>query len=378
MEKMKIIYIDPQSMRNLSIYDYGVLSEIQGDVTYICSKYYDHLLLPKHIQQKKYFSYNQCNSNVTKLLSYFWSSFMIFFYILFHRPDIIHVQWFRVPQFDYSFYRLVKALLNVRLVFTAHNVLPHNSGETYFGIYNKTYQLFDSVIVHTAVTKEELVKKFKLSSEKIQVIPHGLLQMAYNEKAYKNSEYEFEQRYATKGKMVFTSLGEQSAYKGIDLLSQVWEESPELCQNEKLRLLIIGKQNGISLDNIKGISNVVVEDRKISNEEFVYLLRHTDVYLLPYRLISQSGALLTALNERVPVLVSDVGGLTDPLKIAEVGWSVTPDDYNSLKHMLIHLSAHPNEVAKIKNDENAWNTIANEYGWECISKATMEVYRHLF
>lgn len=375
---MKIIYIDPQSMRNLSIYDYGVLSEIQGDVTYICSKYYDHLLLPKHIQQKKYFSYNQCNSNVTKLLSYFWSSFMIFFYIMFHRPDIIHVQWFRVPQFDYSFYRLVKALLNVRLVFTAHNVLPHNSGETYFGIYNKTYQLFDSVIVHTAVTKEELVKKFKLSSEKIQVIPHGLLQMAYNEKAYKNSEYEFEQRYATKGKMVFTSLGEQSAYKGIDLLSQVWEESPELCQNEKLRLLIIGKQNGISLDNIKGISNVVVEDRKISNEEFVYLLRHTDVYLLPYRLISQSGALLTALNERVPVLVSDVGGLTDPLKIAEVGWSVTPDDYNSLKHMLIHLSTHPNEVAKIKNDANAWNTIANEYGWECISKATMEVYRHLF
>ena len=115
------------------------------------------------------------------------------------------------------------------------------------------------------------------------------------------------------------------------------------------------------MDNIKGISNVVVEDRKISNEEFVYLLRHTDVYLLPYRLISQSGALLTALNERVPVLVSDVGGLTDPLKIAEVGWSVTPDDYNSLKHMLIHLSAHPNEVAKIKNDANAWNTIANEY-----------------
>ena len=55
---MKIIYIDPQSMRNLSIYDYGVLSEIQGDVTYICSKYYDHLLLPKHIQQKKYFFYS--------------------------------------------------------------------------------------------------------------------------------------------------------------------------------------------------------------------------------------------------------------------------------------------------------------------------------
>ena len=49
---MKIIYIDPQSMRNLSIYDYGVLSEIQGDVTYICSKYYDHLLLPS-ISNKK-------------------------------------------------------------------------------------------------------------------------------------------------------------------------------------------------------------------------------------------------------------------------------------------------------------------------------------
>ena len=40
--KKKIFYIDPQSMNNLSEYDYSVTKEIDCEIIYLCSKYYDY------------------------------------------------------------------------------------------------------------------------------------------------------------------------------------------------------------------------------------------------------------------------------------------------------------------------------------------------
>ena len=42
MKKNKIFYIDPQSMRNLSVYDYNMLSEVTDNVYYYCSVYLDY------------------------------------------------------------------------------------------------------------------------------------------------------------------------------------------------------------------------------------------------------------------------------------------------------------------------------------------------
>ena len=45
--KKKIFYIDPQSMNNLSEYDYSVTKEIDCEIIYLCSKYYDYKINPK-------------------------------------------------------------------------------------------------------------------------------------------------------------------------------------------------------------------------------------------------------------------------------------------------------------------------------------------
>ena len=38
----KIFYIDPQSMHNLAEYDYSVTKNMDCEIIYICSKYYDY------------------------------------------------------------------------------------------------------------------------------------------------------------------------------------------------------------------------------------------------------------------------------------------------------------------------------------------------
>ena len=44
-----IMYINPQSMKNLSIYDHGVLSSFKDKVIYVCSTYYDYKAMNDNI-----------------------------------------------------------------------------------------------------------------------------------------------------------------------------------------------------------------------------------------------------------------------------------------------------------------------------------------
>lgn len=370
-----IFYIDPQSYRNLSIYDYKLLSGIKHDnIWYFHSIYYDYLPL-KHVHQRSLFAYNKKKNSLLKAVSYINSYLSILLYIVRLRPQVIHVQWFKLPTFDYWYFKLMRQLFHFKLVHTAHNILPHDTGDRFRLIYQKLYKLSDNIIVHTLSTKKELLQLFSIDESHISVIPHGILQMAIDHKKLSILTPEFNQKYQLNGKIVFTSLGEQTHYKGIDLLSKVWEETPELCQDPNLRLLIIGNNNGIDFSKLEKCANVIVEDRRISDEEFYYLIKCTSVYLLPYIKISQSGAMLTVLAQCTPILVSNVGGLTEPLEIVQVGWKIQPNNPESLRQALLYLKNHPNEIRRIKEDKEAWQHIKNHYDWDNICHKTLALYQ---
>lgn len=373
MERKKNFYIDPQSMRNLSIYDYWLLSEIEDEVYYFCSKHYDYTRNPKLIFLP-YFSYNHIRFTPVKILSYMWSCLRILIMIAAKRPDIVHVQWFKMPHFDYAVYKLIHIFSPAKIIFTAHNILPHNSGIRYKGIYQKLYDTVDKVVVHTEDTKTKLEQEFLLPSEKVAVIRHGAIKMRIDESDLQDKTPLFDSVYNLKGKFVLSSLGEQSMYKGIDVLVDVWAKTPELNQNPNCRLLIVGKNKGINFSSLNGLHNVIIDNRKISNEEFHYLICHTDVYLLPYRVISQSGAMLTALANRIPVLVTEVGGLTDPLKIAPVGWSIPHCDFASLQSALLQLVRHQHLVQEVKGNQSNWDKVLRHYDWKEISHEVQSLY----
>lgn len=372
-----ILYIDPQSSGNLAAYDYGVLSEVSIDVIYSCSCYYDYKEMNDNIRMYPLFSYNKISNPLLKLVSYLWSMVRLFWMIALERPAILHVQWLRVPHFDYVFYWLVKHLFKSKIIFTAHNVLPHNTGNRYKGIYSKMYSLANHIIVHANATQLEIQEDFNVEANKLCVIHHGTLKISINAEELKRQEAAFKQKYPTEGKIVFTSLGEQSPYKGIDLLVDIWEDTPELNENRDLQIIFAGKNAGIDFTKISGFENVTIVDERISNEEYYYLLHLADVYLLPYRKISQSGALFTAMEEHVPILVSDAGGLAEPLEIAKVGWKVKANDKESLCEKLIWLSTHPEEIKKIKNNTERWKNVCENYSWETISQQTQALYNKI-
>lgn len=376
----RIFYIDPQSMINLAKYDYHLLQGIDMPVYYFCSKYYDAAAAPR-VRYKKVFTYNKLGSNSLKAVSYVCSWLTIMLHVITLRPKVVHIQWFRIPLFDLMMVRLLQGVFRIKVVFTAHNLLPHQGNESKnTRVFHQAYHTFNHIIVHSQFTKQELIGQFQVDADRIKVIRHGILPLDVDEKHYAAEQALLDRKYASlKGKTVFSALGYQNFYKGTDLLARVWAETPELRSNKEAMLLIIGKVNAADMDlsMLEGIDNVVFDSRRIPDAEFLYLLRHTSVYLLPYREISQSGAMLTVLTEHVPLLLTDVGSLAEPLSVANIGWKMQHAEAAELRQSLLFLIDHKADIERIHNDHQAWEKVNAFYDWHVISQQTQTLYESM-
>lgn len=372
-----VFFIDPQSMINLAVYDYHLLEDINDfDIHYICSKHLDYKENSHH-SYHKLFKYNHLGNSFLKACSYVSTYVYLLYLFITLKPKLVHVQWFRLQHFDLYYYKLSKKIFKFKLLYTAHNILPLNTGDSYFPVFSKIYKICDTIIVHSNDTKMQLVNKFSIPQNQIAVIHHGYLQLNYDKSLLEDNLQQYNVKYNFGNKIIFTSLGFQNAYKGYDIIARVWDTTAELNQNDNCMLVMIGKNQGVDFSFLSKYNNVIIEDRRLSNEEYYYLLSHTSVYLLPYRKtsFSQSGALMTTISEKIPTLVTNVGGLPEPLQLADIGW-IIEDDVNetNLQAALLSILHHPEEISKIKHNEDAWRKVQDYYDWHNISLQTQELY----
>lgn len=379
-EKRKLYLIDPQSYSNLELYDKNLLKNIDCKEKILLgnNKFKDKVITD--FKFKTLYNYSD-KKHIFKFFSYLISQIKLLFILKNNQPDIIHIQWFRLPILDYFLLKTIKKLLpKSKIVFTAHNVLPHNTGNKYKKIYNKIYNLVDGIIVHTNRSKEEIIDGFNISSDKINVIPHGLLKLNYDENNTNEIKNEFYENNNLDDKIVLGFIGSIRKNKGIELLLDLWEENEFLNSNEDIILLIAGSCKNDQLKNrieeISNYNNVITDIRFLPLDNFAAYMKVTDVILLPYFNISQSGVLLSVLAEKKPVLVSDRGGLTDPFEIGKTGWIIEPTKSN-LKDCLKKIINNKNEIRKIKNDDELWTKVQQYYSWEDIGKKTTAFYESL-
>ena len=128
-------------MINLAVYDYHLLADIKDfDVHYICSKHLDYQEDSSHVYHKV-FKYNKLGNPAFKAFSYVLTYIRLLSLFFKLKPKLVHVQWFRLQHFDLYYYRLAKKLFGFKLVYTAHNILPLNTGDRYMPVFSKIYTL---------------------------------------------------------------------------------------------------------------------------------------------------------------------------------------------------------------------------------------------
>lgn len=379
---MDVFFIDPQSYHGLEVYDKSLLDNVDENVNilFLCSSLLEAEEVGKgdNIIIKKVFNYNS-KHGVFKLLSYCGSLLRIGRLVKKRRPKVIHIQWIRVPYIDLLFYRFIKRCYKVKIVFTAHNVVPHESNSREDKLYGKFYSIVDAIIVHEHRSKELLQKHFGVNPESIAVIRHGVLDLP-TEPTLVQKEYDdiVSKHNIPDNAIVFSSLGLQSYYKGVDVLINLWNKHAKEFEDLSCHLILAGSFNGLSTETINENDNVHVENSYVSNERLMAYMKRTDVALLPYREISQSGLLLTAIASKTPFMVTNVGGISEPLTIADVGWMIPRCDEEIIYEAMLNLAKNKNDILdkKFKN-ENAWKAVQKAYSWDSIGAKTSELYKSL-
>ncbi|MDO4801026.1 MAG: hypothetical protein Q4A15_02555 [Prevotellaceae bacterium] len=101
----------------------------------------------------------------------------------------------------------------------------------------------------------------------------------------------------------------------------------------------------------------------------------TNVILMPYRRIDQSGLLLTVANKKIPFCVSDVGELTKPLEIADVGWSFPSLEADDVKTKILEIVSSPDIISIKKNNAEGWQKVQQYYDWSKSAILTERLYK---
>ena len=242
------------------------------------------------------------------------------------KPQLVHFD-------DISGRMLAFALLlkNRKIVLNVHDPVAH-SGEQNAGYVIMRKILFSKIAAFATFSEYSRLLFEKVFHPKVPVadlrlVPYYCYEALGTKKIPEINKLPNEK--------VLLFFGRLSPYKGIDELlsafSKVVQNFPEI------KLVVAGKGNySYHLpEELVGSSSLITINRFIAETEIKSLFKQADVLICPYRDATQSGVLMTAAAFETPVIVSNVGALSEYINDGGKGYVYDLNDEKGLENCLV-------------------------------------------
>jgi len=202
--------------------------------------------------------------------------------------------------------------LGARLIWTVHNILPH---ETRFpsleaSLRQSIVDVVERVHIMSPRTRELVSPWFDIPEEKVLAVPHP----AYHGvvPSWMSRQQARMELGLAPDVMAFLLVGRVQPYKGLTELLDAFDA---LCEREPGRyaLLVAGPPNQED-ESLEFRERLLAHPaahaalRKVPDDELQVFLRAADVAVLPYRQSLNSGALALALTFGLPVVIREDSG----------------------------------------------------------------------
>ncbi len=295
------------------------------------------------------------------------------------RPSIVHIMWLPFLEhmpFDLLFVRFLRRA-GIQVVYTVHNVLPHELGRNSKRAYTAAYSLADRLICHTNSSRAALVNAFSVGEEKIEVIPHGPLAPSPGEPSGKVTSLL---RSVANADARVLQFGYMRPYKGVGFLLDVWRKVAE--QHSGCMLVIAGAGDPAytstleaKIDELGIRQRVVTHFDYLSDADLSHLMRACDVLVYPYEEITQSGALCAGMAAGKAIVASNIGGLAETIRHGSNGLVADYGDVDGFAEALLDVIRNPGKRERLGRAAKA--DMDNELSWESIAQKTAALYRSL-
>lgn len=299
------------------------------------------------------------------------------------KPKVLHILWNnKIEVFDRTILMLYYKAVGKKIALTAHNVNQARRDAKDSWLNRATlriqYQLCDHIFVHTQKMKDELCHDFGVAEKAVTVIRHPV------NDAFPDTELTpaLAKRRLGLGddEKAILFFGRIRPYKGIEYLLDAFRLL-SADEQAKYRLIVAGEPKKGSEDYLREIRESVQRDFKegqvilriqfIPDEEMEVYLKGTDVLVLPYKEIFQSGVLFLAYSFGLPVVATDVGSFREEIVEGRTGFLCQPGDPAELARALVtyfgsdlfkNLGVRRREVKDYAHANHSWDAVAELTG----------------
>lgn len=377
---MKVLMVDPWGINNLSMYTNGLCMGISKylDVTLVTNFYYEKTTEANYIVKPIFFSKSQkmkegiprtCVRGIEYLLGYI----TILKELKKNKYDIVHIQWLLNFKSDIYFLNKIKKYCK-KIIYTAHNVIPHRNGEKYINDIKHIYDIVDAVLVHGDGIKKEFVKYFSEYEHKVSIQRHGIYLNQDKHYDINNIDKRILEK-VQKYDRISIFFGYIFYNKGVDRLIKMWLDN--FVDEETHLLIIVGekdvgyKEFNILEKDINECKNILYINRFVENELLNYLINISHIVLLPYRHASMSGVVFTAAEFKKTILSTNTGAISEYLVDGESGFIVENEERLFIEK-LKYISNTMNKEDLHDIGENLHRHINKNFSWESIGKSLAE------
>ena len=238
------------------------------------------------------------------------------------KTAILSVYWM-------SFFSPVLSFINkfssqkVKKIALIHNLIPHEP-RFFDSFFTRLFLNQQNAFIALSEKVKNDILKFKPKANVLQLF-HPL----YNHFGEKIDKQIAREKYGISSeKKVLLFFGLIRDYKGLDILLNALNEL-----DDSYLLIIAGECYG-GFDKYQSIIDANKLEKKIkhldtfvSDEEVRYLFSAADICVMPYRNGTQSGVAATAIHFDLPIVSTNVGGLSEYVNDGLTGFLVEPENH---------------------------------------------------
>jgi glycosyltransferase involved in cell wall biosynthesis len=290
--------------------------------------------------------------------------------------QIFHIHFEYIFPFIFLTKIIIKLLkkMGYKIIWTIHDISKDYKYSNKRLRSNKKsrwlYQNSDYKFVHYKSNIEKLKDCFNVEISNVDVIFHPY----FSYPNVINREDARRKLGIPLNKKVILSFGLIKKYKGhIELI-----EAFERLKIDDLLCLIVGSgsQDTETTKYIKNkskqLNNLIIIDKYIPKDEIQIYFNASDIVVLPYRNITQSGIIPLAYSFSKPVIATNVGVLSEMIKNEITGLIIPSNNIDLLANSI-------NKMLKMDYKQmgiNAYNE-SRKYSWEKLAKQTKKIYSKL-
>lgn len=255
------------------------------------------------------------------------------------RPDVyLYAHWhpFFCPAQLKIIRRLKKLSPSITISGLLHNVIPHESFPFQRELTHALFRSTDIPVVLSGQTQGEY-QELGLPGSPVRLF-HPVYTQPFP------AEPRSELRHSlgiSDNETALLFFGLIRPYKGLDVLLDALNGLD--MQALELRLFIVGefytdKAGLLSMIRPEHRERIHVRDEFVSDTEAMRYLGSADVMMLPYKTASQSGILSNAINAHLPVICSDLPGLSEQVIHEKTGLLVRAGQKDELQRAILSMT----------------------------------------